>query len=67
MEKIIEYKGYKCSWNYDKDDCIYYGRIEEIEDSISYHSAIDNPYETIKEAVDDYIKTLNKLNELKSK
>ncbi len=67
MGKIIEYKGYNCSWNYDKDYFIYYGRIEEIEDSISYHSAIDNPYETIKEAVDDYIEILTKLNELKTK
>lgn len=67
MEKIIEYKGYKCSWNYDKHDCIYYGRIEEIKDSISYHSGIDNPDKTIKEAVDDYIETLTKLNERKTK
>ena len=65
MKKIIEYKGYKCSWDYDKWDGIYYGQIEEIKDSVSCHSGINNPDKTIKEAVDDYIETLNEINKMK--
>lgn len=63
MKKIIEYKGYKCSWDYDKWDGIYYGRIEGVNDSVSYHSGIDNPEKTIKKAVNDYIETLKELKE----
>jgi len=62
MVRETEYKGFKGSWNYNKHECFYYGKIEGISDLIMYESGTDNFQETFKEAVDDYIETRNELN-----
>lgn len=54
--QFVEYKSYIGSIEYDKEDRIYYGKLLDIDDLVSYHA--DNIIELEKhyhEAVDDYI------------
>lgn len=61
MEKIIEYRGLKCSWNYNKHEGFYYGKVHGLIDLVTYESGINNPEETIKEAIEDYLDTVIEL------
>lgn len=64
MERTLEYRGFKGSWNYNKHEFFYYGKIEGINDLVTYESGIDNFHKTFEEAVDDYIETKNHLQHL---
>lgn len=55
--QFIEYKGYIGSIEYDPDDKIYYGSLQNIKDSISYHAKYgDELLQRYHETVDRYIK-----------
>ena len=54
--KFKEYKGYIGTIEYDPEDKIYYGKLDDIDDFVNYH-AVDVVYFEIQfhDAVDDYI------------
>ena len=54
--QFIEYRGYVGSIEYDPEDRIYYGSLQNIKDSISYHAKFgDELFQRYHEAVDRYI------------
>lgn len=60
----MQYKGYKGSIN--KSEGLYYGKLKEIKDLVTYEAENRNGLKkAFEEAVDDYIETLTKLNERK--
>ena len=54
--KFVEYKGYVGTIEYDPEDKIYYGKLDEIDDFVNY-DAVDVVYleKQFHDAVDDYI------------
>lgn len=54
--KFVEYKGYVGTIEYDPEDKIYYGKLDDIDDFVNYH-AIDVVYleKQFHDAVDNYI------------
>ena len=63
----IRYRGYTTNVKYSKEDNIYYGKIEGIKDLVNYESELKDGFKGIKkafeEAVDDYIKFKEDLDE----
>ncbi len=63
----IRYRGYTTNVKYSKEDDLYYGKIEGIKDLVNYESEIKDGMKGIKkafeEAVDDYIKFKEDLDE----
>ena len=58
MKDMLNYKGYYGSINFDKDDLIFYGKVEFIKALVSYES--DNAKglkKSFEEAVEDYLHT----------
>lgn len=56
MKNALEYKGFIGSVQYSADDDILYGKIEGINDLVSYEGAsLDEIKAGFQEAVDDYI------------
>lgn len=56
FKKLMTYKGYSTNVEYDKKDRIFYGKLENINDMINFHT--DNYMEIKNEfhnAVDDYL------------
>lgn len=53
---ILEYKGYRTKIEFDREDNIFYGKIERIHDFVNFHA---DDYSKIKkefhDAVDDYL------------
>lgn len=58
------YKGYETTIHYDDYDDIYYGRVENIKDLVSFENAklefIENEFYS---AVDDYLNYCNDLGQ----
>lgn len=61
MEMItLEYKGYSAFIGYSVDDKVYFGKIEGIEDLITFESPTSDGLKVaFEEAVDDYLKFEN--------
>jgi predicted HicB family RNase H-like nuclease len=56
---ILEHKGYRGRVEFDSEDQVFFGRVEGIEDSVSFHSdSIEGLAAAFEEAVDDYLETL---------
>ena len=56
MNKVMEYKGYHARIEFDVEDCTLHGKIEGINDLVTFESR--NPLSIKKEfekAVDDYL------------
>ena len=56
MNKVMEYKGYHARIEFDVEDCTLHGKIEGINDLVTFESR--NPLSIRKEfekAVDDYL------------
>lgn len=53
---ILEYKGYSTKIEFDQEDNIFYGKLEEIRDFVNFHA---DDYSKIEkefhDAVDDYL------------
>ena len=64
MNKKLSYKGYTATIQYSNEDKVYFGKLEDINDIITFESPnIKNIELTFKDAVDIYIedrKTINK-------
>jgi predicted HicB family RNase H-like nuclease len=61
--QFVEYRGYIGSIEYDLEDKIYYGSLQNIKDSISYHAKYgDDLFQKYHEAVDRYIEARNSID-----
>ena len=60
--KVLNYRGYFATVDFDADDLILVGHIIGINDIVGFHA--DTPAEIVKafhEAVDDYLETCTKI------
>ena len=63
MTKEMNHKGYKGSIEYSEEDNVFHGKIENIDDLVTYESENKEELEScFKEAVEDYIKTCEDLD-----
>jgi predicted HicB family RNase H-like nuclease len=61
MKDLIEYKGYLGSVHFDSEDEIFYGKIEGIEDLISFEGkSVNEIKKAFVESVDDYLSLCKK-------
>ena len=60
MKDVMIYKEYIGSVHYSTEDEIFYGKIEDINDSISYEgSSVSELKSAFEEAVEDYLELCN--------
>jgi predicted HicB family RNase H-like nuclease len=60
MSNYLEYKGFNGSIEYSKSDNVFFGRVKNTEDLISYESTDKKLLEKeFQLAVDSYIETVN--------
>ncbi|TGK31118.1 type II toxin-antitoxin system HicB family antitoxin [Leptospira gomenensis] len=56
MKDIIEYNGFLGSVHFDADDEVFFGRIEGIEDLVSFEGkSVKQLKKAFQESVDDYL------------
>lgn len=56
MNKVYTYKGFKTTMLYSEEDNLYYGKLENITDLVSFDS--EKPegfYDSFVDAVEDYL------------
>ena len=59
----MEYKNFKGSLQWSKEDNLYYGRITNIDDFINYHGKTKEELkESFINAVEDYLEICKELN-----
>lgn len=64
MKNTMTYAGYTCSVEFDPDDNILVGRVQNIDDIISFHGeSVTEFTQAFHEAVDDYISACEKLRQ----
>lgn len=62
----LRYKGFRTQVHYEEDSNTYYGKIENIDDLVTFECEEDDEYAIMKafrESVDDYIEFLDTLNQ----
>lgn len=63
MKDIIEYNGFLASIHFNSDDEIFFGKIEGIEDLVSFEGeSVKHLKKAFKESVDDYLELCHKAN-----
>lgn len=63
MANTIEYKGYIGSIEYSAEDKCFFGKLEMIDDLVTFEASNADELETnFHNAVDEYIKTCKELN-----
>ena len=63
MKDTIEYNGFLGSVHFDADDEVFYGRIEGIEDLVSFEGvSVKELKKAFQVAVDDYLDLCRKAN-----
>lgn len=61
MRDLLEYKGYLGSVHFDSDDEVFYGKIEGIEDLVSFEGkSVSEIKKAFIESVIDYLDLCNK-------
>ena len=61
--KEFEYRGFKTTVKFSEEDNLYYGKIENTTDLISFHSEEENGfYDSFVEAVEDYLEFCKEVN-----
>ena len=51
----MEYRGFTTTMKYSEEDGVFYGKLENTEDIVSFHSETEEDFEdAFKSAVDDY-------------
>ena len=56
MSNFMSYKGYTASMVYDVEDKIIVGRVQDVDDIISFHGASVAEFESnFHAAIDDYL------------
>ncbi len=60
MRDLIEYKGLIGSLHFDSEDEVFFGKIEGIEDLISFEGqSVKEIKKAFQESVDDYLELLS--------
>ena len=60
--KVLEYRGYTTSVEFDADDGILVGRVIGVTDVITFHGAtVEEVAAAFRESVDDYLAACAKL------
>jgi predicted HicB family RNase H-like nuclease len=63
MSNIVEYKGYLGRIEFSAEDKIFHGKLEFINDLVTFEStSVEGLENEFKIAVDDYLETCKKLN-----
>jgi predicted HicB family RNase H-like nuclease len=63
MANLIEYKGYISSLEYSSDDKCFFGKLEMIDDLVTFEATTVQELEiNFHQAVDEYLETCKKLN-----
>lgn len=63
MSNILEYKGYIGQVEFSAEDKIFHGKIEFINDLVTFEAtSVEELEKEFKFAVDDYLETCKKLN-----
>ena len=63
MNKKLSYKGYTSTIQYSNEDKVYFGKLENMNDIITFETQnIEDMELTFKNTVDTYIKDRNILN-----
>ena len=61
MSNFMSYKGYTTSMVYDTEDKIIAGRVQDVDDIISFHGESVAEFESnFHSAIDDYLATSNR-------
>jgi len=56
MNEVIQYKNYRASVNFSRDDNVFYGKILSTTDLVSFEgTSIEILKKAFEEAVDDYL------------
>jgi predicted HicB family RNase H-like nuclease len=56
MKKMKPYKGYTATVEFDADEMVLHGRVENIRDVISFQAvSVDDLQSRFEEAIDDYL------------
>ena len=56
MKKMKPYKGYTATVEFDADEMVLHGRVENIRDVISFQAvSVDHLQSAFEEAIDDYL------------
>ncbi len=62
MGNVLKYKEYLGSINYSKEETLFFGKIRGINDLVTYEGESKEELEmAFKEAVEDYLKSMEKL------
>ena len=62
MSNFMSYKGYTTSMVYDTEDEIIVGRVQEVDDIISFHGQLVAEFESnFHSAIDDYLAAVEEL------
>lgn len=63
---IFRYKGFRSTPLFKEEENIYFGKIEDITDLVTYESeTAEGAYQAFKEAVDDYLELRSEVELLK--
>lgn len=63
---IFHYKGFRSTPLFKEEENIYFGKIEDITDLVTYESeTAEGAYQAFKEAVDDYLELRSEVELLK--
>lgn len=64
MKNTLTYRGYTASVEFDPDDSILVGRVNDIDDIISFHGESVAAFSAaFHEAIDDYVAACEKLGQ----
>ena len=56
MKKMKPYKGYTATVEFDADEMVLHGRVDNIRDVISFQAvSVDQLHSAFEEAIDDYL------------
>lgn len=56
MKKMKPYKGYTATVEFDADEMVLHGRVDNIRDVVTFHAAsVEQLQSAFEEAVDDYL------------
>ncbi|MBO9585861.1 MAG: type II toxin-antitoxin system HicB family antitoxin [Flavobacterium sp.] len=68
MKNYLEYNGYIGTLEFSADDKIFFGKIQGINDLVTFEgSSVTELEESFKDAVDDYLETCKVLNKAPEK
>ena len=66
MSSALQYKGFKARFEFSPDDNVYFGRLLNIDDIVSFHSeTIEGLPKAFKEMVDFHIEVCEKKAQLR--